>query len=395
MLHRLPRWRRSFLAVLATMGVLLGGACHGQPADAPDGAAYPASATHATTDSSFAWMVERFSEPGGYFDTDNLISNERSYLHVLGALRDHGVSGGAYLGVGPDQNFAYVAQIRPEIAFMVDIRRDNLLEHVFFKSLFALARNRVEFLCLLLGKPLPKAADAFAEHSIHDLVASVDATPTDPDVARAALTAVRAEAEASGLSLSASDLDVIERIHRRFIHAGLDLRFNSHGRAPRAYYPTFRQLLLETDREGRAGSYLAQEDAFQTIKRMQDEHRIVPVVGDLAGDHALRAIGRYLDEHGLTVSALYTSNVEFYLMRQGRFDRFAENVAALPWDARSVIIRSYFNRWTSTHPQTVPGYASTQLVQTFDRFLTTYERGGYASYWDLVNEEGLVKTKGN
>ena len=90
----------------------------------------------ALSDSAFAALVARISEPGGYFDSDNLISNESSYLHVLGAMRRLGVAGGAYVGVGPDQNFSYIAQVRPRIAFIIDIRRDNLLQHLLFKSLF-------------------------------------------------------------------------------------------------------------------------------------------------------------------------------------------------------------------------------------------------------------------
>ena len=78
---------------------------------------------------SFAALSARLSEPGGYFDSDNLISNETSYLHVIAKLREIGVSGGVYIGVGPDQSFSYIAKIRPKIAIMIDIRRDNLLQH--------------------------------------------------------------------------------------------------------------------------------------------------------------------------------------------------------------------------------------------------------------------------
>src|SRR5688500_14606877 len=81
-------------------------------ADPPPVAAAPLA------DSTFARLVARVSEPGGFFDTDNLISNEASYLHVLGAMRRLGVTGGAYIGVGPDQNFSYMAQVRPRIAFI-------------------------------------------------------------------------------------------------------------------------------------------------------------------------------------------------------------------------------------------------------------------------------------
>src|SRR5580692_3816763 len=99
------------------------------------------------TAQSFASRIEHLSEDGGDFDTDNLISNERSYLDVVPALHATGVSGGTYIGVGPDQNFSYIAQIRPAIAFIVDIRRDNLLLHLLFKALFAAAHNRTEYVC--------------------------------------------------------------------------------------------------------------------------------------------------------------------------------------------------------------------------------------------------------
>src|ERR1700749_2887122 len=110
-------------------------------------------------DSSFAALVARLSESGGYFDSDNIITNEASYLQVASQLAKAGTHGGVYLGVGPDQNFSYVALIKPQIALMMDIRRDNLLEHLLFKSLFMMARTRFEYLCLLLGKPVPADAD--------------------------------------------------------------------------------------------------------------------------------------------------------------------------------------------------------------------------------------------
>jgi len=45
---------------------------------------------------SFAALSARLSEPGGYFDSDNLISNETSYLHVIGKIRDDALDGLAY-----------------------------------------------------------------------------------------------------------------------------------------------------------------------------------------------------------------------------------------------------------------------------------------------------------
>lgn len=346
-----------------------------------------AAAEPVAADTSFARLVEQLSEPGGFFDTDNLISNERSYLHVLGKMREMGVTGGAYIGVGPDQNFSYIAQIRPEIAFIVDIRRDNLLQHLMYKAMFAEARNRLEYLCLWLGRPAPQKLAQWDDYSIQELVDYVDATPPDSAWVAQARLAARERVQRFGVPLSPADLSTIERFHSAFIADGLDLRFTSLGRGPQPGYPTLRDLLLETDLTGRPASYLAHEGDFRFLKELQARDRIIPVVGDLAGDHALAEVGRVIAERGETVSAFYTSNVEFYLMSNGSFARFAETVTRLPHNERSVMIRSHFNR--PRHPQAVPGYNSTQLLQTIRSFADEQKRGGLTSYWDLVTRHSL------
>src|SRR4030095_7180976 len=121
-----------------------------------------------------AALSARISEPGGYFDSDNLISNESSYLHVLGGMRRLGVAGGAYIGVGPDQNFSYIGQIRPHVAFIIDIRRDNLLQHLMFKALFEMARNRVEYLALLTGRAVPNDVAKWNRRSVNDIVEFIE-----------------------------------------------------------------------------------------------------------------------------------------------------------------------------------------------------------------------------
>ena len=150
-----PRAIRRVLVPVAAL-VFAAGACNGRAAERPASQRAAAVATVAQT--GFAGLIERLSEPGGYFDTDNLISNETSYLHVMGKLREMGVTGGAYLGVGPSQNFSYMARIRPNIAFLVDIRRDNLLQHLLYKALFELSDSRIEYLAMLFGRRRPSGA---------------------------------------------------------------------------------------------------------------------------------------------------------------------------------------------------------------------------------------------
>lgn len=348
------------------------------------------TAERSLTPQQFVALIEKLSEPGGYFDTDNLISNETSYLHVLGKMRQMKINGGAYLGVGPDQNFSYMAQIRPTIAFMVDIRRDNLVQHLVFKSLFALSRNRMEYLCLLIGRPAPSDLKAWETRDIREIVAYLDKTPAGKDLLDA--TTKRVEERIAGLGFipKPQDKEALRHILAEFHAAGLDLKFTSRNRSPRYYYPNYRDLLLEKDLVGRQGNYLAREEDFRFLKSLQERNLVIPVVGNLAGDSALKNIAGYLRDEGETVSAFYTSNVEFYLMRGVDFDRFAENVSALPRGENSVIIRSYFNgTWGYPHPQSVSGYYSTQLLQTADSFVSEYAKGGYQSYLDVIGKHML------
>ena len=344
----------------------------------------------ALSDSAFAALSARISEPAGYFDSDNLISNESSYLHVLGAMGRLGVRGGAYIGVGPDQNFSYMAHVRPRIAFIIDIRRDNLLQHLMFKALFEMARNRIEYLALLTGRAVPSDVANWNRRSIADIVAFIEQSAPDPDQYETTRAMVRAKVKRYGIPVSAAELETIGRIHQAFFDAGLELRFTSLGRAPRPYYPSLKTLLLERDLTSKQATYLAREEDFQFLKALQGRNLVVPVVGNLAGPHALRETGKVATERGEKVSALYVSNVEFYLMREGTFDSFAASVRMLPRDTRSVIIRSYFGGgFYGSHPQSVPGYFSTQLLQTMESFALEASRGGYATYIDLVSKHNL------
>jgi hypothetical protein len=334
-------------------------------------------------DTSFAGTVARLSEAPGYFDSDNLISNETSYLHAVSHLRSGRVSGGAYIGVGPDQSFSYIAAIRPSVAFMIDIRRDNLLMHLMFKALFERSRNRLEFLSRWTGRMVPADVRSWDGAPIDRILAAVDSLTVDP--AGAETDSIVAAVRRYGVPLTLGDTTAIRRFHGEFVRHGLDLRFTSTGRQPRWYYPTLRDLILERDLDGRQSSYLASEDGWRVLKDLEARDRIIPVVGNLAGSTAFPAIGREVAARRETVSALYVSNVEMYIWRDGSFDTFAANAARLPRTERSVIIRSFFGGGFAgqSHPLRKDPHVSTQLVQTLDDFANR-QREGWSSYWDLV-----------
>jgi hypothetical protein len=330
-------------------------------------ASLPAQRPDSLSATEFAALSARLSDQGGYFDTDNLISNEQSLLHPLTVLDRRGVRGGVYVGVGPDQNFNYIARTAPRLAIIADVRRDNLLHHLLFKALFSAAGNRAEFLALWLGRPAPAPSARVLAWPVDSLVMWAKRTPATPVSTEAALRTVRARVTTFGIPLDSEDLATIARFHRAFIADGVGLRFTSTGRAPRPYYPTLGQLLAERDLDGGQSSYLASETAFRVVQSLERRNLIVPVVGDLAGPTVLPAVAALLRQRGDAVSVLYTSNVEDYLIRAGTFATFVRHVQALPRTPESVIIRSWFGG-PGSHPLNVPGYYTTQLVEPMDAF---------------------------
>jgi hypothetical protein len=334
----------------------------------------------------FASLVERVSERGGYFDTDNLISNEAGYLKVVDALRERGVESGAFVGVGPDQNYSYIAAVRPEVAFIVDVRRDNLLHHLLLKALIERARTRVEFLAGLHGVSPPDEPAAWRDRDIEEIVTYVDDSPTDIDRASRLADEIEEAIDGYGLELSEDDHATIRRFHRTFVEAGTGLRFTSYGRAPRPYYPSYRQLLLETDIDGDRASYLATAEGYGVVRELHLANRIVPVVGDLSGPDAVRELGSVMREMGVALTAFYASNVEFYLWQAGTFERWVANLRALPIDDHAVVIRSYFPNAGRAHPSAVAGYYATQSLQP----VSTLLGGSFATYWDMVTRDAVM-----
>jgi hypothetical protein len=361
-----PRWRLAWLAALPLALLSI------HPF-------WPSAQTR--TPATFAAQVNALSEPGGHFDTDNLISNERSYLEVVPELQER-VQGGAYIGVGPDQNFSYIAAVRPSVAFILDIRRDNLLLHLLFKALFTLSHTRVAYLAQLTGRPLPEDPSSWRAAEIDRLVSYIDGRPSDAGAIAALRTRVDAEIRRTGVLLSPQDLSTIDRFHREFITAGLDLRFRSAGRPAHWRYPSYRELLREVDSGGRHGSYLSTEEAFQFVRSLQVDDKVIPVVGDLSGPTALRAIGRALRDRREHLSAMYVSNVEFYLFRQGRFRSWVDNLSQVPHGNRAVVIRSVFYRYL---PSSRPDSVSTSVVQPVSALLDGHSAGRFRYYDDLFD----------
>jgi hypothetical protein len=329
------------------------------------------------------------SEPSGYFDTDNLISNETSYLQVADQLADSAPKGGVYVGVGPDQNFSYIARLRPRYAFILDIRRQNMLQHLLFAALLAQANDPYGYLCLLFSRACPTSTPEGARAGVEGLLHALEAEKPSEAAFVANLQAAYQHIE-NGLKfpLRAQDRTDIRNIYRAFFEEQAEIRFRTFGRTSGTYHPTYRTLLGARSPSGRFGSFLASREDYDFVRDLSRAQRIVPVVGDFAGPQALRGIGAWVREHGLTVSAFYTSNVEFYLVRDRSFPRFVANVRELPSGADSVLIRACFE-YGRSHPAAIPGHRSVLLLQRLPRFLELYDAGSYSSDWDVCTADYL------
>jgi hypothetical protein len=144
------------------------------------------------------------------------------------------------------------------------------------------------------------------------------------------------------LPLSKDDLDGIDYVYRSFYWYGPQINYNSSnnngfGRGAMASYA---QLMVATDGGGVPRSFLASDESFRVLKDLESRNLIVPVVGNFGGARALKAVGQYVREHDALVGAFYLSNVEQYLVQDGIWNNFCQNVASMPLDADSTFIRS-------------------------------------------------------
>jgi hypothetical protein len=341
----------------------------------------------------FARLVRELSEEGGFFRSDNFTSNETSYLYVVSKLRQLGAVGGAYIGVGPEQNFTYIAKVRPRIAFIVDIRRQAMLQHLMFKAVFQLSSNRLQYLSILLSKPLPKEKAPSPDAPVSDILAFVNRAPADDRTYDANLAAIRKTIrEQFQVQLSEADQASLDYVYRSFRNDGLDIAYRVDGMRA-TWFPSLKDLILLTDQNGKLGNFLASKDDFDFVREMHNRNMIIPVVGDFGGKKALAAVGDYLRKNGLTVTAFYTSNVEQYLFQGGSFPDFVENVRKLPLNERSLFIRAVPNS-RFLHPARAPGHMITTLLQQMTVFLRDFDQGLYPSYNDMVTTHYIAGENG-
>jgi hypothetical protein len=291
------------------------------------------------TDQQVWQLITDASEPAGALRGANLSANEGPTVPALIARNK---PGRVYLGVGPEQNFTYIAATKPAMAFVVDTRQDNLYLHLMYKALFELSADRADFVSRVFTKTRPQGlTTASTATELMDGYWNVR-TEDEPAYAKNLQDLQNHLTKTHALPLSQDDLAGVARVYRAFymygprIVHGTDTALTPD---PRGLSGTYRDLVTQTDGKGTSVSFLASDEKYTFVKDLHRKNLIVPVVGNVSGPKALRAIGAYVRRHDSLVGAFYVSNVETYLWRDGTWPAFCANVAVLPTDASSVFVR--------------------------------------------------------
>jgi hypothetical protein len=287
----------------------------------------PSTLPRAMSDAEFWSLTEALSEPAGvYAISDNLVSNEPRFAENVRWLS---TSGGVYVGVGPEQNFSYIAALRPEIAFVIDIRRENRNLHLLYKVLFETSADRADFVSRLFSRPRPPGLDAGS--SVAAMFDRYAAVAPSPELRASTEALVRDRLLAAHrFPLTDADLASMDRALGAFFADGPEIQFWGSGPvASDRRGPSYRRLMTMPDMTGRTRSFLADEASFRSVKDLQSRNLVVPVVGDFGGPSAIRRVGDHVRQRGGEIQAFYGSNVAVYLTeRQTR--AFCASLATLP-----------------------------------------------------------------
>ena len=211
------------------------------------------------------------------------ISNELSHHVWYEPLRERG---GAYLGVGTDQNYLLAGWARSELLLLVDFDGSIADLHRAYGAAFRAAETPAAFLVL------------WSDAGVAALNAQIVADIPDPAEQARTLKAVRVARSLVSRRLRATA--------RRMQDRGI---------------PTF----------------LDDPAQYNHLRRLWQDRRVFPIRGDLTGDNAMTDAAAALRTADIPLRVLYLSNAEQYFDYVPTFRR---NVLALPFDERSLVLRT-------------------------------------------------------
>ncbi len=194
--------------------------------------------------------------------------------------------GGGYLGVGAEQAYLLMGWQRAEIAWLIDYDPLVLDMHALYRAFFVAAATPAQFWDL--WRPAGQAA----------ALQAIAATPGEP-----------------------KRIEHLQRLYRQ-----------QRGRV----LQRLRHLLGDGQRHG-VSSFLDDTATYEHVRGLWQGGRIRPLSANLLGTVGLAGIAKAARELGVTLRVVYLSNAEEY-WRYG--PAFRTNLSALPYDEKSLIVRS-------------------------------------------------------
>jgi len=222
------------------------------------------------------------------------------------------------------------------VAFIFDIRRQNLVELLMYKALFEMSPDRGEFVSRLFSRKLPLVVGPTP--SVRELMNAVNSAKPDRQYYQQTLQEITDRlTRQHQFALSADDLNKIGYIFKVFYDGGPGMDYRYASASPNASVPSFYNLMVASDRTGKNWAFLANDERYRFVRTMQQKNLIIPIVGDFAGPKAIKSVGNYLKQNNADVTVFYISNVEDYL--SAKWPKYLSNLQSLPVEPGGLFIR--------------------------------------------------------
>ena len=201
--------------------------------------------------------------------------------------------GGGYVGLGADQGYSYIAQARSQWAWLFDYDPTVVRLHHVLRAVVKRAPTREDFVAAFTDKQV-KVTRAAIEEEWASL----------PKEERAAISGV------------------FERARRQL--------WANYARQ------------LKPARWTQGFGWLQTDENYRYVRLLFEQGRIIAVKGNMLTDKALPSIARAARSLGVPIRVYYPSNAEEQWKQLP--PQYRENVRQLPFDERSVILRTLISR---------------------------------------------------
>jgi hypothetical protein len=264
-------------------------------------------------------QVEDTSAYDGLFPIKHVTSNEWQNGVFVSEVRRR--PGGAFLGLGGEQNYTLIAAGRSQVAFIVDSNPVVIEIHRAYHALHKLAPTRTAFVAYLSGRePPPHQAGA----TMAEIVARVEKQPP--------LDAARLLREARGL-VSANEMQALGKM----IHGQFGTLYMA-GKPSGSFAEHFARMAREPRSPTRFACWLDHDQSYAAVRARIESNAIHLVTGSIAGEQTLRSIAAAARKMGVVFHHVYLSNAPDYVFGSGAGRQLAANLRLLPTNAATRVL---------------------------------------------------------